>query len=188
MKIEEVFTLLQRLAQVTTESREIASGVDVSKVHSKIHENKGSVDLLSKEELCASIKGLVNLGVLTGRTYGSVSAVNILYFSYIERFPEEDERITGWVLRHRINTYDPFGTIVDNDAKSYKGFLQIKKIKSLVSAEKIEQDKIAHLAKIKRDLIKIERNLPKAVARNDHLAVDAMNKKRNRIMSELSAA
>lgn len=73
---------------------------------------------LNEFELRNLIRGLVLFSRVTGWSGGSVSPVIVLYRAYIERWPEREPALTGWIVDNRLNDYEPFGTICHGDARS----------------------------------------------------------------------
>jgi hypothetical protein len=67
---------------------------------------------LSEEQLRFLIRGLVHYSRARGpAAIGlSVSPVIRLFQSYSKRFPDDQFRLTRWIVVNRVNPYEPFGS------------------------------------------------------------------------------
>jgi len=137
-------------------------------------------------DLLNLIKGIVYCQRCREHTLGSTSPVGRLYDRYLELHPEEDESLTQWIIDNRVNDYDPFGSSVRSTAVSSKEYKQADKVRRVIAAEnEANQHRgFRHSVKADMELKRIERNLPKAIERGDHAAVEAMTKKKNRILGQ----
>jgi len=129
--------------------------------------------LLDKAELRHLIRALVKFSVVAGprRSGGSVSPVSPLYRKYTARYPDLEPELTSWVVEHRINRYDPFGTISFADASSLEQHNHWRRERQeQVAAE--EQNRGA--ARHNREATTATERLPNAVRRGDIKAVQAM--------------
>jgi hypothetical protein len=73
---------------------------------------------LSKDELDGLIRGLVRCGV-----GGSVSPAIPLFAFFARAYTHDEPSLTRWIVANRVNPYDPFGTVVCNDASSLEEHL-----------------------------------------------------------------
>jgi hypothetical protein len=86
---------------------------------------ESKVNNLSETQLQSIIKGFVLLDRMIENPnlgyglFGSVSPTAYLCTRYAQRFPDKEAQITEWVVNHRINEYDPFGTTVLNECLSF---------------------------------------------------------------------
>lgn len=102
---------------------------------------------------------------------GSTTEVAPLFEEYSRRFPEHEAALCGWILRHRVNEYDPFGTKMHNCAESLAEHEEQR-----VHANRRVERKLAEDLKVALRL-RAERaqpKLPKAISRGDVLAVEAL--------------
>lgn len=131
---------------------------------------------LSEEDLNHLIRALIKYSQLAGpsKSGGSASPVIPIYSEYVEKFPGSEAELTSWIIRNRINDYDPFGTIVHNDCPSYKIFLETWKQHKLYLAE---QEQKRNEEKLARWEIDATEKLPNAVRRGDIKAVKALLEK-----------
>lgn len=129
--------------------------------------------------LPALIRGLVRYCRASGhRIGGSVSPVIFLYRIVVEQLPAAEPDLTGWVVRHRTNGYEPFGTHNDNDANTYAEHVA----RQLVRAERTranevreaERQKHARENRQQRDRKEATERLASAVRRGDLAAVRAL--------------
>lgn len=139
---------------------------------------------LSEESHKNLIQGLVLFQRLidkAGSGYalgGSVSPVISLWQSYVAKYPEKEADLTAWVVTHRVNEYEPFGSIVFSDCMSISSREQAltaweeeKRRRWVIEEEKQEK---AQAVKREKDRVNANRNLPNAVARGDIKAVKAL--------------
>lgn len=78
---------------------------------------------LSDAELGELIRGLVLYSqARLGGTDGSVSPVIVLYRRYVKRFPATEPALTAWIVDHRTNAYEPFGTMRHFEVRSLAEF------------------------------------------------------------------
>lgn len=74
---------------------------------------------LNQQELDFLIRGLIYTGKLSGQGIGgSVTPVRWLFSLYANKYPKSEGVLCEWIVKNRINPYDPFGTIVFNTSKS----------------------------------------------------------------------
>src|SRR5688500_18258051 len=77
---------------------------------------------LSTVDLQNVIKGLVLFSQASGWSGGSVSPIIPLYGEYLSRQPIDEPQFTSWIVGHRRNEYEPFGTIVHGGARTLAEF------------------------------------------------------------------
>lgn len=75
----------------------------------------------STEELRDLVKGLVFLSRHLGPIGGSVSPVTRVFREIQCRKPPWTDELAGWVLDHRVNEYEPFGTMIPLQVKDLDG-------------------------------------------------------------------
>ena len=75
----------------------------------------------STEELRDLVKGLVSLSRHLGPIGGSVSPVIWVFREIQRRNPPWTDELAGWVLDHRVNEYEPFGTMISRQVKDLDG-------------------------------------------------------------------
>lgn len=82
-------------------------------------------DILSEEDLQHLIRGLVKYSQAAGpsKSGGSASPVIPIYTVYAEKYPACEAELTSWIIRNRVNDYDPFGT--SSNCSSYKEFCEM---------------------------------------------------------------
>ena len=86
---------------------------------------KSYANTLSEHELHNLIKGLILIDRMIDQPnsgyglFGSVSPTAYLCGCFAQRFPNQEAQLTEWVVKHRVNDYDPFGTLVLNDSLSF---------------------------------------------------------------------
>lgn len=73
---------------------------------------------LREDDLTALIQGLVLLSRKSEWSGGSVSPVIPLYQTYQTRFPATAVQLANWILSHRTNEYEPFGSLAPSYVKS----------------------------------------------------------------------
>lgn len=83
---------------------------------------------LSEEGLRLVVRGLVcyDRARGPGATGGSVSPVIRLCAVYAQRFPDQEPKLTQWVVANRVNEYEPFGSIICNHASSFSEYLALR--------------------------------------------------------------
>ena len=124
---------------------------------------------LSREHLEGLIRGLVLCGV-----GGSVSAVIPLFKFFAKEYPQDEPSLTSWIVANRVNPYDPFGTVVYNDASSLKEHLAQRRARDARAAanERQEDDRQRQSALRKGEIATTR--LAAAVKRGDRSAVEAL--------------
>lgn len=122
-------------------------------------------------DLASLIKGLVLLGAGPLRGAGSVSPAIPVYRVFRERFPAEEPDLTSWIVDHRSNPAEPFGTGKLNDARSYESFVLTRALhEAAIDARMAEQQRIAAARRAEHATTK----LPDAIRRGDASAVEAL--------------
>jgi hypothetical protein len=136
---------------------------------------------LSESDLRNLIRGLVLLSQATRRHGGSVSPVIALYFAYVERFPERELPLTRWIIQHRINAYEPYGSAAYSDATSLADFYVTRSRRQERARRNEEAERLRsherHLQKRQREAVAATERLPNAVRRGDLKAVEALLQK-----------
>jgi len=125
------------------------------------------------------IRGLVLYARASGRTTGgSVSAVIVLYRTVVERTPDLEPSLTSWVVAHRTNPYEPFGTINDEGAVTYADFVARRTVRHALAsaneAREAEQQRQFAEIRAQRDRVESTQRLANAVRRGDLGAVQAL--------------
>lgn len=107
---------------------------------------------LPRAELEALCRGLVTYFALVGISGGSVSPVIVLHRAFAERFPNEEPAVTAWIVDHRRNAYEPFGTMFDGDARSVSDFNRYRAWRDNDSARRraVERMRQEHAAEQKK--------------------------------------
>lgn len=129
---------------------------------------------LPQSDLEAVIRGLVHYS-RTGRpTGGSVSPVIWLFARYAARFPESEPSLTRWVVANRVNPYEPFGSVIENQATSIGEYVlrRLSRGARARSNEAIEHERKAEAASRRAD--KATTRLVGAIKRGDVTAVAAL--------------
>lgn len=130
---------------------------------------------LSEPHLRNLIRGLVLYSRAKNRSLGgSVSPVIDLYADYVERFPEGEPALTGWVVDNRINPYEPFGTIAHREARSQTEFSLLSEKRAKVAQQKQADDQEARRV---RESTKATQRLANAVRRGDLKAIKVLLEK-----------
>lgn len=130
---------------------------------------------MSQEDLAMIIKGLVLLGLGRGGSLGgSVSPVIPLVRWYVRRFPENHERLTGWIVDNTKNHNEPWGRSAVHNARSLRDLNMIEGLererRAAIEARLAEE---ALLSKV-RKAADATPKLANAVRRGDILAVRAL--------------
>jgi hypothetical protein len=129
---------------------------------------------LPEADLEFVIRGLVLYGGAGGRTGGSVSPVIVLHRVFVERFPDHHAALTGWIVDHSSNDYEPWGSTLLSAARSLSEVHEIRRPRDAdrqlaMAAE--EERRIQATARRARDATE---KLPNAVRRGDVKAVAAL--------------
>lgn len=130
---------------------------------------------LSQEDLAAVIKGLVLLGLGRGSSLGgSVSPVIPLVRWYVRRFPENHERLTGWIVDNTTNHNEPWGQSALHNARSLRDIAVLESLERdrqvALEARLAEEARLSRVRKAADATPK----LANAVRRGDILAVKAL--------------
>ncbi|GKS60523.1 hypothetical protein YTPLAS18_40500 [Nitrospira sp.] len=131
-------------------------------------------EVLSVEELENLIRGLVLYSGASGWCRGSVSPVIALYWKFVRRAPRREPRLTGWIVRNRVNEYDPFGTIVHFGAMNLRDFETAWEWKKAIARQNIAAERERQEADRKRAAVRATGRLANAVRRGDIKAVAAL--------------
>lgn len=132
--------------------------------------------LLTHVELRSLIRGLIRYSREAGpsKSGGSASPVIPIYEVFVEKYPDEEPELTAWIVENRVNEYEPFGTIVHDNARNLEAYHQRRVSRQQIAKTNIEQDQARHQEKLKRVAIKATEDLPNAVKRGDIAAVEAL--------------
>ena len=109
---------------------------------------------------------------------GSVTAIPSLIDALIEREYGFTSEIIDWVIAYNNgnNDYLPFGNLTYSHCKSYREYLDFKKLKQeQANLRKLEEEKIK-LEKSARLQIKAEKDIWNAIERRDIKAIEAIVK------------
>lgn len=125
------------------------------------------------------IKGIVLYSRASRRsTGGSVSPVKVLYWVLVSRFAEREPALSAWIVDHRTNPYEPFGSMHHREARSLQEFELLASQRRaraaaniLAEAERQVRARELRILRVKREAA--ERLAP-AVFRGDLLAVKAL--------------
>ena len=133
---------------------------------------------LPEGELAALIRGVILVSQALRSTYGSGSPVIALYKAYRERFPESEPTLTRWIIEYRSNEYEPFGTVVNNSARSWEAFLTRTEADRMAAANeaalRLARDETARAERRAGEAVKATERLRNAVRRGDTAAVAAL--------------
>jgi hypothetical protein len=126
-------------------------------------------------DLACLIRGFVLYSRTRGAiTSGSCSPVIPLYRCFRERFPTQEAALTTWIVGHRRNPYEPFGTMNDGESRTYAEFQAWQasgagRVRGDTVAEMERQEKAREIRKQRAT-----ERLPAAVRRGDLGAVKAL--------------
>lgn len=137
---------------------------------------------LTDDEIRDLIRGLVLYSRAVGHGIGgSVSPVIVLYSELIGRLPDWEPEFTSWVVANRRNRWEPFGTLNDGNATTFRAFKsycetcateQAKRYEAGLKRQAADQE-----AKRARDRRESTERIAAAVQRGDRHAVEALLKK-----------
>jgi len=131
---------------------------------------------LPEEQLRCLIRGLTHYSRARGSAAlgGSVSPAISLFAAYAKRFPELEPALTGWIVAHRVNPYEPFGSLICNDAPTIEAhFLERLKRRAIAREhEQFEHERQKRAAERRADIA--TSRLVAAVTRGDVKAVEAL--------------
>ena len=82
---------------------------------------RSEVSARNTEELRELVKGLVLLSSHLGPIGGSVSPVIWVFHEIQRRNPPWTNELAEWVLEHRVNEYEPFGTMISCHVRDLDG-------------------------------------------------------------------
>jgi hypothetical protein len=109
---------------------------------------------LALDDLISVTRGLVLFSQASGWTGGSVSPVIALYSEYLRRRPDDDLSLTSWIVDHRRNEYEPFGTTIHGGARTLGEFNRYQQERLRRAAEgrarDAERQRVDALAKAER--------------------------------------
>jgi hypothetical protein len=137
-------------------------------------------ETLSKQELRALIIGLVKLdhahrGAVCA---GSASPVPALYYRFAERYPDDEPVLTEWIVKNRFNAYDPYGTLVRNDAlrlEDHRAYFRKRAAEQArINLHREEWQQYRRDVRHEMKAIRADRNLPGAISRGDIPAVKSL--------------
>lgn len=134
---------------------------------------------LGASDLEHLIKGIVLYSRASRRsTGGSVSPVIVLYEGHSLRFPDHEPALTAWIVDHRMNPYEPFGSTQHPEARSLQEYRRLSFERSsrahanrVAEAERQERAREERLLREQREATV---RLAPAIRRGDLLAVKAL--------------
>lgn len=137
---------------------------------------------LADEDLRDLIRGMVRYSRAIGSGIGgSVSPVIVLYRELVARSPEWEPEFTSWVVRHRMNPWEPFGTRNDGHATTLRAFKSHGATCAEANARRheagLERQAADQAAKRERDRKESTERIAAAIRRGDRDAVVALLKK-----------
>lgn len=145
-------------------------------LHRLGHDWAGLSGQLSRDDLACLIKGIVRCTRVWGAmvTGGSTTCVPALYAVFVDRFPDDEPDLTSWVVAHRVNPYEPYGTMKCNDAPTL-GLYQIAQFgQAYTRRVHMEAEEARRLEAVARNAVVATGRLAAAVRRGDHAAVQAL--------------
>ncbi len=131
------------------------------------------------EEVADLIRGLILYSHASGRQIGgSVSPVIVLYRFLTEALPPWEPTLTNWIVTHRTNPYEPFGTLEDEGATSYSEYVErrwarVQRARANQAAESVRPQESLK-ARRARERGESTQRLAGAVRRGDLRAVQAL--------------
>ena len=134
---------------------------------------------LGASDLENLIKGIVLYSQASRRsTGGSVSPVIVLYEQHVLQFPDREPALTAWIVDHRTNPYEPFGSAQHQEARSLHEFRQISLERRIRAHEntvaEAERQERAREDRLFRERREASTRLTPAIRRGDLLAVKAL--------------
>lgn len=135
---------------------------------------------LGEADLRHLIRGLVRYPSMAGAQFsgGSASPVIPLYTEFVARYPHSEPELTTWIVRNRVNDYEPFGTIMNAGALSLQEHNRLRQKRWEQAKINLQaQQDIADRSREKAAQEATDR-LPNAVRRGDIKALKAMLEKR----------
>lgn len=129
---------------------------------------------LDEEALGRLIRGLVLFSRASGWSGGSVSPVVPLYHTFAERFPRAAREMAEWVLVHRMNPYEPYGSDVALGITSADAFEKMQRAIQRNRQARLDAEVRCAADAAKRRADEATGNLLNAVRRGDRKAVEAL--------------
>ena len=129
------------------------------------------IDHFSESDVRHLLRALV---LYSSRSWNSVSPVNPIYLLYVARYPAYEAELTAWIVEHRVNIYDPFGTVMHSESTSYSEFRAARSAQKVRATNSEAESQRRHEDKLARLAAKATKDLPNAVRRGDLKAVEAL--------------
>lgn len=134
---------------------------------------------LTASDLENLIKGIILYSRASQRsTGGSVSPVIVLYEGHASRFPDREPALTAWIVDHRLNPYEPFGSAQHPEARSLQEYRRLSFERSARahtnSVAEAERQVRAREERLLREQREATVRLAPAIRRGDLLAVKAL--------------
>ncbi len=138
------------------------------------------LELLEEDQLRRIIKGYILLSSqqFTSGIMGSASPCRFLYQAYAKLFPEQEADLYAWIVKHRNNPYDPFGShdiSLPDTLEAYRAFKEAaeqKRNRNLAQEETRQAQE--RLLKQDKEWKMANRNLAPAIQRGDFAAVKSL--------------
>lgn len=145
-------------------------------LHQMGYDWRGLAGQLDRDDLARLIKGIVRSTRVWGAmlTGGSTTCVPVLYAVFADRFPDDEPELTSWVVAHRVNPYEPYGTTMCNDAPTLLFFHTQQFGRACTRREHLEAEESRRLEAVARNAVVATGRLSAAVRRGDHAAVRAL--------------
>ena len=134
---------------------------------------------LPTEEIADLIRGLILYCRASGHQIGgSASPVILLYRILVDRAPSWEPKLTKWIVEHRTNPYEPFGTLNDGGATTHAEFVEWQQARAQRAraneAAELERQAGARKLRTERERIEATQRIAGAVGRGDLSAVRAL--------------